>query len=514
MKDYRKSYFDQNFLLIPTPKSIEWIDSIGTTYLGKMMVFARSDGVIQQNLAQHITDTLMNYDTEIIDQYDSIPIYLQQNESFNPEAYQLLVSGNRVELVYSQYDGGVRGFQTLLQLLFPLITKDRNPFIPALKISDEPRFQWRGMHLDVSRNFFPVENIFRFLDILAFFKFNRFHWHLTDDQGWRIEIEQYPKLTEIGAWRTLPKGKRYGGFYTKDEIRRVVEYARWHGITVIPEVDLPGHTRAMIAAYPHLSCLGIALTVPYRWGIFKDVLCAGNDDTLTFVKNVLDELLQLFPSPVIHIGGDECPKMHWKECPKCQQRIKEERLRDERELQSWFTGQVVDYLAQKGRRAIGWNEIMEGGLPKNAMVMAWQNMQVGFEAALQGHDVVMCPTEYCYFDSYQGSYKTEPRAFPRKVYLEKVQKFDPMMPAEMERVLNQYMEQHYSYTSSVLQFKNFDSQKQLLTKRFEKHILGGQGCVWTEYMKDWQHVEYMIFPRIYALSEKLWGKGELSNKSS
>ncbi len=410
------------------------------------------------------------------------------DKGLGDEGYTLESNKNGV-LIRGRPAGLFYGVQTLFQLLPPQIFKTDSVqtgiswTMPAVKIKDKPRFQWRGMHLDVSRHFFQVDFIKRYIDELAMHKMNVFHWHLTDDQGWRIEIKKYPRLTEIGSWREgttladinkpdVTDGIRYGGFYTQDEIREIVQYARDRFVTIVPEIEMPGHSVAALAAYPNLSCTGGPFKVRVNWGVSKDVYCAGNDSVFTFLQNVLSEVMDLFPSKYIHIGGDEVPKDRWKECPKCQKRIKDEGLKDENELQSYFVQRIEKFLNSKGRRIIGWDEILEGGLAPNAAVMSWRGVEGGIAAARQNHDVVMSPTSYCYFDFYQGDPADEPRAIGGFLPLEKVYAYEPV-PSE-------------------------------LTKKQSRHILGAQGNVWTEYIKTPADVEYMALPRMCALAEVVW----------
>lgn len=338
------------------------------------------------------------------------------------------------------------------------------------------------MHLDVARHFFDVDFVKRYLDIMAYYKFNTFHWHLTEDQGWRIEIKKYPKLTELGAWRTEKDGSRYGGFYTQEEIKEVVAYAKKLHITIIPEIEMPGHSRAALAAYPELSCTGKKQEIPNNWGVFKDIYCAGNDKTFEFIEDVLDEIIDLFPGSYIHIGGDEAPKDRWEECDKCQARMTKEGLGNEHELQSYFIKRIDAYLTSKGKKLIGWDEILEGGLAENATVMSWRGMSGGIAAARQGNQVVMTPGTHCYFDHYQADRAFEPKAIGGYTSLKKVYEFEPV-PEDL-----------------------FTEQKSL--------ILGAQGNVWTEYMHTTDYVEYMILPRMLALSEVLWGKEDSKNWSA
>jgi hexosaminidase len=400
--------------------------------------------------------------------------------SSDSKQYHLDISNNTAIIQAESDEGFFYGIQTFLQLI-PSDSKTQIK-VPCLKIDDEPKFTWRGLHLDVSRHFFPKEFIKKYIDYLAMYKMNTFHWHLTDDQGWRIEIKKYPKLTEIGAWR---KGSmvghyreqkfddnRYGGFYTQDDIKEIVAYATQRHITVIPEIEMPGHAVAALASYPEYSCTGGPFEVALKWGVLDDVFCP-KEETFTFLENILSEVISLFPSQYIHIGGDECPKTRWKKCTNCQALIKKEGLKDEHELQSYFIQRIEKFVNSKGRKIIGWDEILEGGLAPNAAVMSWRGTKGGIEAAKQKHFVVMTPGTHCYFDHYQGEPKNEPLAIGGYTTVEKVYNFNPT-PKE-------------------------------LTSEEAKYILGAQGNVWTEYINDDKKVEYMIFPRMLALSEVLWG---------
>ena len=353
--------------------------------------------------------------------------------------------------------------------------------IAPMHIEDQPRYAYRGMHLDVCRHFMPVEFIEKYIDNLALHKFNRFHWHLTEDQGWRIEIKKYPKLTEVGAWRSASQIGAYseqrfdstghGGFYTQEEARHIVEYAAKRGITVIPEIEMPGHSLAALAAYPELSCTGGSFEVAHGWGVFDDVYCAGNPEVYTFLEGVLDEILDIFPSPIIHIGGDECPKTRWENCSKCQLEMERNYLKDEHELQSHFITRMEHYLNVHGRNIIGWDEILEGGLAPNAAVMSWRGVAGGIQAASMEHNVVMTPGKPLYFDHYQFNPEVEPVAIGGFNSLADVYAFNPVegVPAE-----------------------------------FRAYIMGAQANVWTEYMETSNHVEHMVQPRASALSEVLW----------
>lgn len=396
------------------------------------------------------------------------------------------------------------GMQTLFQLL---PTSKNNLSIPQLAIYDNPRFPYRGMHLDVGRHFFPVSFIKKYIDYLAAYKYNTFHWHLTEDQGWRIQIKKYPELTKTGAWRNgtiigrYPgKGsdnKPYGGFYTQAEIKEVVQYAKERYIDVIPEIEMPGHSSAAIAAYPWLSCFpekptaipanmisqksideqknGRIKLVQETWGVFDDVYCAGKDSTFAFLQNVIDEVLPLFPSKYFHIGGDESPKTHWKICPACQKRMKDNKLKDEHELQSWFVQRIEKYLNSKGKTMIGWDEILEGGLAPNAVVMSWRGEKGGIEAAKQKHNVIMTPGNPVYFDHTQS--KNEDSIT--------IGGYNPI-------------ENVYAYEPIPKELDAADA----------KYVLGAQANMWTEYMEYPSKVEYMLFPRITALSEVLWSPKE------
>lgn len=389
--------------------------------------------------------------------------------------YHIEVDKDKVVIQGKDFDGVFNGTMTLSQmiLLKGVDSKEEQSKIPNVQIWDGPEFQYRGMHLDVGRHFFPISFIKKYLDIMALYKFNYFHWHLTEDQGWRIEIKAYPLLTEKGAWR-LEDGKKYGGFYTQDEIREIVAYAQALNITIVPEIEMPGHSRAALNAYPEFSCTGKLQEVPNEWGVFEDVYCAGNEKTFEFLETVLDEVMELFPGEYIHIGGDESPKAKWEECKKCQDRIKQEHLANEHELQSYFIQRIEKYLNAKGRKLIGWDEILEGGLAPDATVMSWRGIQGGIDAAREEHDVIMTPTDYCYFDHYQGEPEFEPKAIGGYLPLTKVYAFHPI-PKE-------------------------------LNEEQAKFILGGQANMWTEYMETSDHVEYMLLPRMLALSEALWSK--------
>lgn len=407
------------------------------------------------------------------------------------EGYLLEINDQGISIRANDDAGIWYGVQTLRQLLPP--TVEQGPAdvtghsIPYLKITDYPRFKWRGMHLDVSRHFFPPEFVKQYIDMIALHKMNTFHWHLTDDNGWRLEIKKHPKLTEISAWRVdrehenwrhwspIEEGEKatYGGFYTQDEVRDIIAYAAERQIQVIPEIEMPGHSSEIFAAYPELSCRGERLHVrPGSYWPNEDILCAGNDSVFLFLEDVIDEVVDLFPAPYIHIGGDEARKTYWKTCSKCQARIKTENLANEEELQSWFVRKMEKYLNAKGKRLIGWDEILEGGLAPEATVMSWRGEAGGVAAAKAGHDVIMTPTSHVYFDYYQGDPETEPEAIGGDISLQKVYSYEPI-PAE-------------------------------LAPEEYKYVLGSQANLWTEFIKTPDHAEYMVLPRMSALSEVVW----------
>jgi hexosaminidase len=402
-------------------------------------------------------------------------------------AYVLKVNKNNVYIGGDNSEAVFYAIQTLLQLIEnnnQTNTKHQttNSFtIKQLTIKDYPRFPYRGMHLDVARHFFSVDYVKKYIDYLAAYKYNTFHWHLTEDQGWRIEIKKYPNLTKVGSYRDRTligrygsntyDSIRYGGYYTQSQIKEIVKYAAERYITVIPEIEMPGHSTAALASYPYLGCTKGPYKVMDTWGVLDDVYCAGNDSTFTFLQNVLDEVMQLFPSKYIHIGGDECPKERWKKCVACQKRMKDNNLKDEHALQSYFIQRMEKYLNGKGRSIIGWDEILEGGLAPNATVMSWRGEEGGIEAAKQNHDVIMTPGSHCYLDHSQTK-NEDSVTIGSYLPLEKIYNYEPV-PA----VLN--------------------------TKQ-QTHILGAQGNVWTEYMNNTSKLEYMIFPRMIALSEVLW----------
>ena len=413
----------------------------------------------------------------------------------NAEGYRLNSDAKQIRIAGASAAGVFYGIQTLRKSLPLCNGKATQVSIPAVHITDAPRFAYRGTHLDVSRHFVTADSIRQFIDMLALHNINRFHWHLTDDQGWRIEIKKYPLLTKIGAKREQTvighntgkyDGIPYDGFYTQQQIRDIVKYAADRYITIVPEIDLPGHMQAALAAYPELGCTGGPYKVWQKWGISDDVLCAGNDKVLAFIDNVLKEVTQLFPSMYIHVGGDECPKVRWKDCPKCQARIKALHLEAkdghsaEERLQSYVITHASNYLKSLGRNTIGWDEILEGGLAEGATVMSWRGEAGGIAAAKQNHDVVMTPNSYLYFDYYQSLDKAnEPQAIGGYLPLQRVYSYEPM-PEE-------------------------------LTAEEARHIIGVQANIWTEYMPTFKHMQYMALPRVAALSEVQWTQPQLKD---
>ncbi|MFI5219965.1 MAG: family 20 glycosylhydrolase [Bacteroidia bacterium] len=395
------------------------------------------------------------------------------------EYYNFTVSENRIEIFAENNAGIFYGLQSIQQMI--LQDEKKSLKIPCSKVEDYPQFSWRGMHLDVGRHFFNKKEIKQYIDYLARYKMNVFHWHLTEDQGWRIEIKSYPELTNIGAWRNgsmigaYSEQKfdtiRYGGFYTQNDIREIVEYAKQRFVTIVPEIEMPGHCMAALAANPHLSCTGGPFEVGKIWGVYEDVYCT-KEETFKFLEEVLAEVCELFPGKYIHIGGDEAPKTRWKNCTHCQRMIDSLKLKDEHGLQSYFISRIEKFLNLKGKQIIGWDEIIEGGLAPNAAVMSWRGAEGGIAAAKQKHFVVMSPGDYCYFDHYQSANNGEPLAFGGYTPLEKVYHYE-IVPEE-------------------------------LNAEEKKYIIGAQANVWTEYITNFSQVEYMIFPRMCALAEVLW----------
>ena len=408
------------------------------------------------------------------------------------EAYKINVMPQKVVISGRTSAGVFYGIQTLRKSLPILRPTEHEPvLLPSVSIADAPRFPYRGMMLDCSRHFFPISFVKCFIDLIALHNMNVFHWHLTDDQGWRIEIKKYPKLTEIGSKRSgtimghnsdVDDGQPYGGFYTQQEAKDIVEYARQRHITVIPEIDMPGHMKAALAAYPELGCTGGPYEVGHAWGVYKDVLCLGNEQVYKFVQDVIDEMAAIFPSKYIHIGGDETPTVRWKECPKCQKLVAEQHL-SANKLQAYFTNRIEKYINSKQREIIGWDEILDGEINPSATIMSWRGIEPGERGAKLGHDVIMTPTSHCYFDYKQNENEdTEPEGQHQLITVEKVYSLDPApanMPAENR-----------------------------------KHILGTQGNLWSEYIAYPNRAEYAVLPRMAALSEVQWTQPEKKDFSN
>ena len=417
------------------------------------------------------------------------------NASLGEEAYKLDVSPRQIRVEAQTAKGLFYAFQTLRQLLPPAIEGSVRAEgvewnIPCVSIEDQPSFSYRGMMLDVSRHFVNKEDVKRYIDLLAFHKMNVFHWHLTDDQGWRLEIKKYPKLTSVGAYRpktivgymwdrpTEWDTKRYGGFYTQEEVKEVVAYAQKRFVEIIPEIEMPGHAVAALAAYPQYSCTGGPFEVEGRWGVFNDIFCT-KEETFTFLQDILDEVVALFPSSYIHLGGDEAPRIRWKNCVHCQERMKQEHLTKEAQLQTYFINRIESYLNGKGKKIIGWDEILEGGIPQRATVMSWRGEKGGIHAAKEGYDVVMSPNVTVYLNNHQLGANDKIGIKKRLITLEKVYNYHPV-PAE-------------------------------LTKEEAAHVKGVQANLWTEYLTTPEEMDYSLYPRMAALAETAWSDPEKKN---
>ena len=482
------------YQVIPLPQEIIEEKGDGFVLDKSTCIVYKGDETMKRNaelLAEYVKEST-GLDLAITDVETAGAITISTGEAGeNAEDYILTADSEGVEITGASPAGVFYGIQTLRKSL-PIV-EGGEILLPAVTINDSPRFPYRGAHLDVSRHFFTTDSIKRFIDMLALHNLNRFHWHLTDDQGWRIEIKKYPKLTTVAAQRdetvigrNTPEydGKHYGPFfYTQEECREIVAYAAERHITVIPEIDLPGHMQAALAAYPEYGCTGGPYEVWKMWGVSDNVLCAGNDATLKFIEDVLSEVIEVFPSEYIHIGGDECPKTQWEKCPKCQARIKSLGIKGDKKhsaemyLQSFVINHAEKFLNSKGRQIIGWDEILEGGLAPNATVHSWRGVEGGIEAAKQGHDCIMSPTTFMYFDYYQTKYTdSEPLAIGGYVPVEKVYSFEPV--------------------------------NDTLSADVQKHIIGVQANLWSEYVPTYSHVEYMELPRMAALCEVQWCKPE------
>ncbi|MEX2336176.1 MAG: beta-N-acetylhexosaminidase [Fulvivirga sp.] len=487
LKNIKNSEAD--YPIVPKPVSLEILD-------GKFLIdedtriFASEEVGQEASLLSEMLKTATGKNIAIVNASEGNKrgIYLTLDDDIqNNEGYSLIVYYDNIKISAKSAKGIFYGIQSLRQLMLPGTEKSsvEELTIPAVNIKDEPRYAYRGMLLDVGRHMFPVDFIKKYIDLIAMHKMNTFQWHLTDDQGWRIEIKKYPRLTEIGSIRKetqldknhnpyIGDGKVYGGFYSQEEIKDIVAYAQAKHVTIIPEIELPGHSRAAQAAYPELGNTG-PHEVATKWGIFEEIY-APKEETFEFLEGVLTEVMELFPSEYIHIGGDEAPKKEWEESSLAQEVIKREGLKDEHELQSYFIQRIERFLNKNGRKIIGWDEILEGGLAPNATVMSWRGVEGGIAAAKQGHNVIMTPNSYVYFDYHQANPEGEPVGIGGHINVEKVYSFEPT-PNE-------------------------------LSDEEAKHILGAQANLWTEYIKTSDHVEYMVLPRMSALAEVLWTNSE------
>ena len=483
-----------NYEVIPMPQSITLSNSDNQFVLhsGTLISYTSGNEDMARNaqfLQTYLADQL-GYTLRIEPGIASEGIVLKLNEGQASEGYTITVDADRVLVEATSPAGIFYGIQTIRKAV--PVEMGAVVGFPAGVITDAPRFAYRGAHLDVCRHFFSVDSVKTYIDMLVLHNMNKFHWHLTEDQGWRMEIKQFPKLTEIGSVRNGTMIRKdwnsndsiqYGGFYTQDECREIVKYAADRYITVIPEIDMPGHMVAAVTAYPELGCTGGPYEVRTIWGVSEELLCAGNEKVYDFVDKVLDEVMDVFPSKDIHIGGDECPKTEWEKCPKCQSKIKalglkkDDRFTAEQKLQAYFTKHVDEYLTKHGRNAIGWDEILEGGVSENATVMSWRGESGGIEAARLKHRVIMTPNTYCYFDYYQSKdCDNEPFAIGGFLPIKHVYDYEPL-PAN-------------------------------LTPEEQSYIWGVQCNVWTEYIPTFSHVQYMMLPRGAALSEVQWSLPE------
>ena len=488
---------EASYDVIPMPQSITLTEGSEPFVLhsGTQINYTAGNADMERN-AQFLKEYLapqLGYELKTAPGIASKGIVLQLVDGEATEGYKITVDVSRVLVEATTPAGIFYGIQTIRKSL--PVEKGAVVALPAGTITDAPRFDYRGAHLDVCRHFYPVDSIKTYIDMLALHNMNKFHWHLTEDQGWRIEIKQFPKLTEIGSVRNGTMIRKdwdsndsiqYGGFYTQDECREIIKYAADRYITVIPEIDMPGHMVAAVTAYPELGCTGGPYSVRTIWGVSEELLCAGNDKVYDFVEKVLDEVMDIFPSKDIHIGGDECPKTEWEKCPKCQKKIKELGLKKdkqftaEQKLQAYFTQHVDEYLTKHGRNAIGWDEILEGGVSENATVMSWRGEVGGIEAARLKHRVIMTPNTYCYFDYYQSKDRdNEPFAIGGFLPASHVYSYEPL-PAS-------------------------------LTPEEQSYIWGVQCNVWTEYIPTFSQVQYMILPRGAALAEVQWSQPEVKN---
>lgn len=464
--------------IIPLPHHIERMEGSFTIGKATQIWIDEADSVLVRTA--RFLDERIGRSLPVAQKFpETDAIYFRKVESLPAEAYHLRVEPRRIVIESSDGAGAFYALQTLFQMAPP----DRPlQTVPCVDIEDKPRFSYRGMHLDCCLHFFDLDFLKKYIDVMAMHKLNRFHWHLTEDQGWRLEIKKYPLLTEKGQWRKetvvgslssgIYDGKPHGGYYSQDQVRELVDYAAERFVTIIPEIEMPGHALAAIACYPELSCgLEDHYETATRWGIFRQVFCP-KEETFKFLEDVMDEVFELFPSELVHIGGDECPKTSWKQCPHCQKLIRELGLKDEYELQSWFIARMEKYINSKGRQIIGWDEILQGGLAPNARVMSWLGEEGGIKAAQQHHEVVMAPYPKYYLDYWQADPDSEPLAMGGPTTLRTMYDYEPV-PA-------------------------------VLTPEEARYIIGVEGCVWTEYMPTPERVEYMAWPRMCAIAESGW----------
>lgn len=483
---------DASYDVIPLPQSIVMVKGKAFILNSNTTIFCSSkDDLMQKNacfLSCYIAD-LTGLKLKVSDikpkKGNYIELLLNNKNIKGEEAYTININNKNIKISGFTSAGVFYGIQTLRKSL-PICNAINNPIVlPAAEIKDAPRFKYRGMMLDCSRHFFSIDFIKKFIDLIALHNMNTFHWHLNDDQGWRIEIKKYPKLVEIGSVRTgtvmgrnsdVDDSIKYGGYYTQEQCREIVEYARQRHITVIPEIDMPGHMKAVLASYPNLGCTGGPYKVGHNWGVYYDVLCIGNEDTFKFVEGVLDEIIDIFPSRYIHIGGDETPTKRWNECSKCKKIMQKEGLAINK-LQAYFTNRIEKYLNSKGRSIIGWDEILDGDINKSATIMSWRGIEPGEKGAKMGHDVIMSPTSYCYFDYAQT----------------KEQYSEPLTQV---------------HALDVEQVYSLDPAPKTMSEESKKHILGVQANLWTEYISNPNLATYMLLPRMAALSEVQWTSPE------
>ena len=489
-----------NYDIIPQPKEVQLNDNGAFVLSPKIVVYYEADLHREAQFLSEYVNDILGFGLKLKEMQganaDGIVLKLASADFGQAESYEISVTPKQVVIKGADTAGVFYGIQTLRKSL-PIPLKNStdnsqlstlNSQLPCGTIKDHPNFAYRGMHLDPCRHFIPLDSVKVYLDMMAMHNMNQFHFHLSEDQGWRIEIEKYPELTEIGAYRNgtvighngnLYDTIRHGGYYTQDELRDLIQYAAERHINIIPEIDLPGHMQAALACYPQMGCTGGPYEVWKRWGVSEDVLCAGNEEAMQFAEDVLNEVMDLFPSPYIHIGGDECPKVRWEKCPKCQAKIKElgikkdDKFSAEDYLQSYVMNRMAKVVEARGRRVIGWDEILEGNVSETAIIMSWRGTEGGIEAARKGHDVIMAPSSHLYFDYYQSEdIASEPMCIGGYLPVERVYEFQPL--------------------------------PEVLTPEEQKHIIGVQANIWTEYIAHFWHVQYMALPRMEALTEIQW----------